>query len=88
MIVAPVGHTRGDGHGDDGSDEERGCRTSRSTGSASSTTRSSRARGCRNQDRLGPYASEAEASHALDKVQERNEDWDHDPKWTGDNAPE
>ncbi len=44
--------------------------------------------GCRNQDRLGPYASQAEASKALDKVEERNEDWDHDPKWTGDNAPE
>ena len=44
--------------------------------------------GCRNQDRLGPYASESEASSALDKVEERNEEWDHDPKWTGDNAPE
>jgi hypothetical protein len=44
--------------------------------------------GCRNQDRLGPYSSESEAAAALDKVEERNEDWDHDPKWTGDNAPE
>jgi hypothetical protein len=44
--------------------------------------------GCRNQDRLGPYSSQAEASRALDKVEERNEDWDHDPKWSGDNAPE
>ena len=44
--------------------------------------------GCRNQDRLGPYSTEAEAASALDKVEERNDDWDHDPKWTGDNAPE
>ena len=44
--------------------------------------------GCRNQDRLGPYSSESDAAAALDKVEERNEEWDHDPKWTGDNAPE
>jgi hypothetical protein len=44
--------------------------------------------GCRNQDRLGPYSSESEAAAALDKVEERKEEWDHDPKWTGDNAPE
>ena len=25
-----------------------------------------------------------EASHALDKVQERNQDWDSDPKWNDD----
>ena len=37
--------------------------------------------GCRNQDRLGPYATYEEASRALDKVQERNEDWDNDPAW-------
>jgi hypothetical protein len=44
--------------------------------------------GCRNQDRLGPYSSESEAAGALEKVEERNDDWDHDPKWSGDNAPE
>ena len=44
--------------------------------------------GCRNQDRLGPYASQAEASRALDKGEERNADWDNDPSWTGDTAPE
>ena len=32
-------------------------------------------------DRLGPYPTEAEASRALDKVEERNEAWDHDPAW-------
>ena len=40
--------------------------------------------GCKNADRLGPYASEAEASRALDKVQERNEEWDNDPTWNDD----
>ena len=37
--------------------------------------------GCRNQDRLGPYATYEDAARALDKVQERNEDWDTDPAW-------
>ena len=41
--------------------------------------------GCRAKDRLGPYATEAEASRALDKVAERNESWDNDPDW---NEPE
>jgi hypothetical protein len=42
--------------------------------------------GCRNADRLGPYASEAEAARALDKVAERNEEWDNDPQWN-ENGP-
>ncbi len=37
--------------------------------------------GCKNADRLGPYASSAEASRALEKVAERNEQWDNDPDW-------
>lgn len=37
--------------------------------------------GCRSADRLGPYASREEASAALDKVADRNEEWDNDPKW-------
>ena len=37
--------------------------------------------GCRNQDRLGPYPTYEDAARALDKVQERNEDWDTDPAW-------
>lgn len=37
--------------------------------------------GCRNADRLGPYATAAEASRALEKVEERNESWDKDPDW-------
>lgn len=41
--------------------------------------------GCKAKDRLGPYATQAEAARALDKVAERNEDWESDPKWN-DNA--
>ncbi|GGD30655.1 hypothetical protein [Nocardioides daphniae] len=41
--------------------------------------------GCKNADRLGPYASQADASRALEKVEERNEAWDNDPAW---NDPE
>ncbi len=37
--------------------------------------------GCRNEDRLGPYATRAEAERALDKVAKRNESWDNDPRW-------
>jgi hypothetical protein len=40
--------------------------------------------GCRNQDRLGPYASEAEAARALEKAEERNEAWENDPNWNDD----
>lgn len=36
-------------------------------------------------DRLGPYGSADEASHALEKAQERNEDWDRqDAEWNGE----
>ncbi len=37
--------------------------------------------GCTVNDRLGPYDTEAEAERALEKVKERNEAWDNDPKW-------
>ena len=40
--------------------------------------------GCKSADRLGPYATADEASRALDKVQERNENWDNDPDWNDD----
>jgi hypothetical protein len=39
---------------------------------------------CNYADRLGPYATEAEASRALEKVKERNEEWDNDPRWNDD----
>jgi hypothetical protein len=41
-------------------------------------------KGCRSADRLGPYGSRGEAERALDKVAERNESWDNDPKWSDD----
>lgn len=40
--------------------------------------------GCRASDRLGPYETEAEAARALERVEERNEAWDDDPKWNDD----
>ena len=40
-----------------------------------------RADACVAKDRLGPYPSEAEAARALEKVEERNEEWDNDPRW-------
>jgi hypothetical protein len=32
-------------------------------------------------DRLGPYATSEEASRALEKAEERNQEWDNDPRW-------
>ncbi|MBA2456761.1 MAG: hypothetical protein H0V48_09530 [Nocardioidaceae bacterium] len=40
--------------------------------------------GCKAADRLGPYDSRAEASRALERVDERNEAWDNDPAWNDD----
>ena len=40
-----------------------------------------RGSGCRAADRLGPYPTAEDASHALEKVQQRNEEWDNDPRW-------
>ncbi len=40
--------------------------------------------GCKSADRLGPYSTHAEAARALEKVAERNEDWDSDPVWNDD----
>lgn len=40
--------------------------------------------GCPNKDRLGPYATAAEASQALEKTEARNEEWDNDPAWNDD----
>lgn len=44
--------------------------------------------GCRNADRLGPYGSQAEASQALQRVEERNEAWDSDPDWNDSASPD
>jgi hypothetical protein len=32
--------------------------------------------GCAGKNRLGPYASQEEAAHALETVHQRNEEWD------------
>ena len=38
-------------------------------------------RGCRSADRLGPYPSPSDASEARERVQQRNEEWEADPRW-------
>ena len=39
---------------------------------------------CAEKYRLGPFATQAEAEKALDKVAERNEAWDaEDARWSG-----
>jgi hypothetical protein len=40
--------------------------------------------GCPAKDRLGPYNSREEAAHAMEKVQERNQQWDAADDDTGD----
>lgn len=37
--------------------------------------------GCKARHRLGPYDTREAASRALDKVEERNEEWENDPDW-------
>jgi hypothetical protein len=37
--------------------------------------------GCGPADRLGPYPTREEAQQALEKVQQRNDEWDNDPDW-------
>lgn len=39
---------------------------------------------CPSIDRLGPYGSHADAERALEKAEERNEEWDNDPRWKDD----
>ncbi|MGI5490888.1 hypothetical protein [Microtetraspora malaysiensis] len=39
-------------------------------------------KGCPNKDRMGPYATEAEAAYALQTASERNEAWQvQDEEW-------
>jgi hypothetical protein len=40
--------------------------------------------GCPAADRLGPNDTEDDAAHALEKVEERNREWDNDPRWNDD----
>jgi hypothetical protein len=35
-------------------------------------------------DRLGPYKTREEAQRALERVEERNEEYDNDPRWNDD----
>lgn len=40
---------------------------------------------CAAQERLGPYPSRGEAEQALEKVKQRNEEWDaEDARWEGE----
>ncbi|MFE4366760.1 hypothetical protein ACFRMN_00630 [Streptomyces sp. NPDC056835] len=36
---------------------------------------------CPAKDRFGPYASRREAAHAMQTAQERNLEWETDPRW-------
>jgi hypothetical protein len=36
---------------------------------------------CPSRQRLGPYPTRQEAEHAIQKVSDRNEEWDTDPRW-------
>ncbi|MFJ9548995.1 hypothetical protein [Streptomyces erythrochromogenes] len=36
---------------------------------------------CPAKDRFGPYGSPEEAAHAMETAQERNLEWQNDPKW-------
>lgn len=40
--------------------------------------------GCPNKDRMGPYATEAEAERALEIAAEKTEAWETDPRWNDD----
>jgi len=40
--------------------------------------------GCKITDRLGPYPTRQAAAAALEKVDDRNDDWDEDPNWNDD----
>jgi pterin-4a-carbinolamine dehydratase len=42
--------------------------------------------GCRSASRLGPYRTLDDAWAALTRVAERNQAWDHDPRFTDDDA--
>jgi hypothetical protein len=40
--------------------------------------------GCTAINRLGPYDTREEAEHALEKAEQRNQEWDNDPNWNDD----
>ncbi|MGW8329149.1 hypothetical protein ACWGLE_14730 [Streptomyces sp. NPDC055897] len=41
---------------------------------------------CRGADRMGPYASREDASHAMETAKARNEQWGSDPRWNDDSG--
>ncbi|GAA1886669.1 hypothetical protein [Streptantibioticus ferralitis] len=40
---------------------------------------------CPAVNRLGPYPTAAEAARAIEIAEERNEEWEHDPRWSEEN---
>lgn len=40
--------------------------------------------GCKSDNRLGPYDTAADAANALEKVRQRNEEWETDPRFNDD----
>ncbi|WP_028708120.1 hypothetical protein [Propionicicella superfundia] len=40
--------------------------------------------GCKAEERLGPYGRYEEAAEALKRVQQRNTEWDEDPRFAED----
>lgn len=40
---------------------------------------------CKSEDRLGPFKTKVEAEHALERMAERQEEWETDPRF---NDPE
>jgi hypothetical protein len=39
---------------------------------------------CKSESRLGPYATPADAANALQRVAQRNDDWENDPRYKDD----
>ncbi len=39
---------------------------------------------CKSESRLGPYATPADAANALQRVSQRNDDWENDPRFNDD----
>lgn len=44
--------------------------------------------GCDPSSRLGPYPTREDAERALEKVAERNAEWDNDPDWNAGGVAE
>ncbi len=43
---------------------------------------------CRSATRLGPYATPTDAANALARVAQRNDDWEHDPRFNDEDDDE